>query len=95
MKILAALLSLFRPTHDDAVLDHVPVKIDGNVAAKKLARARREAAKRHGKTFHTHERKPRETEPSMALKALNEASAPASVIMLPESNVSTLRTGTK
>lgn len=84
MKFIAALLAMFRPSNDDTVVDHVPVKPVGNVAKKKLDRARRKAAGRHGKPFHTHVTKPRDTEPSPALKALNEASTPASsVIELP------------
>lgn len=82
MKLLTALLSIFRPSNDDTVLDHVPVDPRGNVAASRLARARKRAAVRHGKTFRCDVVKPRETEPSPTLKALHEITTPTPVIVL-------------
>lgn len=59
---------------DVATLDHVPVR-GGNLTAKKLAKARAEAAKRHGKKFHADINHPRETPPSRALEDLQKAQA--------------------
>lgn len=59
---------------DDVTIDHLPINGDNaRNYAEKLARAR----ERHGKPFHTSERKPRETEPSHDLEQLNLASAKA------------------
>lgn len=86
MKIIDALMSLFAADHPDTVMDHVPVQ--GNVAAKKFAKARAQAAKRHGKTFATDIKKPRETPPSRDLQELNARSRPVS-------NVRSLKSGAK
>ena len=53
---------------DDVMLEHLPVQAEKNYA-KKLAKAR----ERHGKEFHTHERKPRETLASRDLVAIEDA----------------------
>lgn len=82
MKLITTLLALLNPPADAAIVEHVEVKPACNVAKKKLDRARRKAAERHGKPFHTHERKARETEPSPTLKALNELTTPTPVIVL-------------
>ncbi len=54
---------------DDRILDHVPINGDKNYR-KKLAKAR----ERHGKEFHTHEKKARETPPSHDLVEIQATS---------------------
>lgn len=54
----------------DRILGHVPISGDKDYR-KKVAKAR----ERHGKQFHTHERKPRETEPSHDLLAIQDIQA--------------------
>lgn len=81
MRLISALLSIFRPSNDDVVLDHVPVSSDSNVAAKKLARARKKAAERHGKQFRTHAKKDRETPKSRQLLEIEAITSPKSAIV--------------
>jgi len=57
------------------IIDHVEVG-KSNATAKKLAKARAEARRRHGKPFHTDKTKPRETPPSRDLIELQQVKRP-------------------
>jgi len=80
MKLWTTIAALFRDAGEPAILDHVLPKRSGNVAAKKLERARKRAAERHGKQFHTHTTKPRETEHSHFLRELEAKTKPSAII---------------
>jgi hypothetical protein len=54
-------------------IDHAPLEGDTDGRKAKLKNARR----RHGKPFHTHQPVARETEPSMLLKAIAEKAGTA------------------
>ncbi len=71
MKILARFIRLFAHA-DDTVLDHVPVQSE---PSKKRANALKRARERHGKQFHTHTRKARETEPSWQLRQIQDSTS--------------------
>lgn len=60
----------------DHPLDFVPLSGDRK-AQRKLGAKLAEAKARHGREFHSHTRKPRETPPSRDLADLNKASAAA------------------
>ena len=70
MNLWAAIKLLCGYSNDDVenTLDHVPVSGDKDYR-KLLAKAR----ERHGRQFHTHERKPRETPPSRDLIEIEKA----------------------
>ncbi len=56
---------------DPTVIDHVQTS-EGTGYHKKLNKKLAEAERRHGKLFHTHENKLRETPPSRDLLAIQE-----------------------
>ena len=75
MKLLSTLLlSLFRGKPEPQVLDHV-VPVKKGVAAKRIARARAEAAKRHGRPFLVDKQRLRETAKSPHLQEIEAATA--------------------
>lgn len=75
---------MFGISDEASVLDHVPAnrlpedpkekKVAFNNASRKLAKAREEAKKVHGRTFKCDTLVPRETQPSLALKEIMKQS---------------------
>lgn len=69
---------------DPNVIDHVQANESAGYRKKinkKLAEALAKAERRHGKPFHTHENKPRETPPSRDLLAIQEQQQKIAVVI--------------
>lgn len=68
MRLWTAIKRAFGCMDYELIVDHVPVSGDKDYR-KKLAKAR----ERHGRAFHSHTPKPRETPPSHDLQQFNQA----------------------
>ncbi|MCC7484585.1 MAG: hypothetical protein IT529_06305 [Burkholderiales bacterium] len=70
LKLIDRLFGGAENDDEAATLDHVPVTAADDAAARLHAKKLRQAARRHGKPFHTHARVERETPPSHLLQEI-------------------------